>query len=211
MGSRKQQNFGGSGKPKTRVDWVQHKKTFIPIHPGQPPFENIEDVRSYFEQDKLFCFECGLYFNSLGHHLSKAHAMSSAYYKKKYNIPSTYGLSGRILREKKRAITKQIWQNPKMEEVRKKLKSKEATEKRCCASIKICRGAEKKLYQKYHKAICIGCGEDFTYHNISANRKYCSKKCEGKYNKERLILIAKKGGKTRKEKGIKDSRGRFIG
>jgi endogenous inhibitor of DNA gyrase (YacG/DUF329 family) len=120
MGSRLRPNHGGSGFAHTRL-----------TRPSQPekapvryqPISTAAELEAYLSGSKIACLLCGKEMRSLGHHLSRSHAMSPDDYKVKFNIPVTRSLACEDLREIKKAITERIWQeNPRMEAVRQSLK-----------------------------------------------------------------------------------------
>lgn len=64
------------------------------------PFETLEEVKDYFNQDKIQCLLCGKYFQNLGLHLNLSHAMPVEEYQDMFNLPRTKGLISRCLCEK---------------------------------------------------------------------------------------------------------------
>jgi ROS/MUCR transcriptional regulator protein len=63
------------------------------------PFVTIEEVKKYFDADKLDCLLCGRQYVSLGCHLQGKHAISADDYKLRFGIPLSYGLAGKAFRE----------------------------------------------------------------------------------------------------------------
>jgi hypothetical protein len=121
MGSRKQPNHGGSGKSHTRKSRPEpDPKSAV----GYEPIKTVAELELYLSGDKICCLLCGEEFKSLGHHLARSHSTNSRAYKELFNIPVTRSLLGNDLKNRKREITKSIWQDsPKMEGVRKSLKA----------------------------------------------------------------------------------------
>lgn len=56
-------------------------------------FKTMEEVRAYFENIKLECFECGKRYRGLSQHLRK-HDITPDEYRERYGIPAAHGLVG---------------------------------------------------------------------------------------------------------------------
>ena len=110
MGSRTRGNLGGSGYGASRQDWAAHK--FQPkklLENGA--FVSKENLDMYLSGDFIMCLECGQDCRSLGHHLSRTHAMSSLEYKIKYNIPKGRSLRGESTRKLSAIGAAKQWEN----------------------------------------------------------------------------------------------------
>ncbi|HAV0413628.1 TPA: MucR family transcriptional regulator [Salmonella enterica] len=66
------------------------------------PIKNKQDVADYLSGDKIQCLECGKIFQMLGTHLLKAHGMTSAEYREKFNLPAETPLAGIAYRQVQR-------------------------------------------------------------------------------------------------------------
>lgn len=207
MGSRTRGNLGGSGYGASRQDWAAHK--FQPkklLENGA--FVSKENLDMYLSGDFIMCLECGQDCRSLGHHLSRTHAMSSLEYKIKYNIPKGRSLRGESTRKLSAIGAAKQWENA--DGRRDKLRQH----------------AKDKLGDGYlaprlahfdkviHDKICPTCKKVFHPINRFALKKYtyCSKACHTASDTEqaRLKVIAKKGGRKRASTGEKDSTGKFT-
>lgn len=70
----------------------QARREILPGFPITSPFESIEDVRQYLSGETMICLLCGKNYKRIGTHLIKIHGVTVDEYKKRYNIPWTYGL-----------------------------------------------------------------------------------------------------------------------
>ncbi len=207
MGSRTKGNLGGSGYGASRQDWAAHK--FQPkklLENGA--FVTKEAINIYLSGDLIICLECGQDCRSLGHHLSRTHAMSSNEYKSKYNIPKGYSLRCASSRKLSSEAMKKTWVGA--DERRDKMRQH----------------AKDKLGEGYlaprlfhfdkviHDKICPTCKRVFHPINRFALKRYtyCSKACHtaSDVEQKRLCEIAKMGGKARALLGKKDFTGKFI-
>lgn len=68
-------------------------------YPILTPFKNKEELDKYFESDKITCLLCGKAYKALPSHLA-VHEYTEREYKKKYKIPTSYGLIGSETRQK---------------------------------------------------------------------------------------------------------------
>lgn len=203
MGSRTRGNLGGSGYGASRQDWAAHK--FNPrklIKNGK--FESKEDLDIYLSGDYITCLECLQDCRSLGHHLSRTHAMSSLAYKKKYNIPKGRSLRGESTRKLSSDEMVERW---KGNEDRREQMRQHAKDKLIGVGTFAPRLAH---FDKGYKKICPTCNKSF----VSERKKYkfCSRECHTASDVEqsRLREIAKIGGSIRAATGIKDSLGKFT-
>lgn len=77
------------------------------------PLKTLKDVDLYLGGDTIVCLECGRDFKALAAHLNNSHrGLSSADYKKKYNIPYGRGLICEDLRARKSRIMKARLKDP---------------------------------------------------------------------------------------------------
>ena len=119
MGSRDKPNRGGSGQPFSRLP----KNKIIKKSIRYGAIKTKAELEEYLSHDLIVCLICGGEFKSLGHHVRRAHLMSSKEYKIQFNIPTTTSLAGKDLQERKKALSKEQWEsNPKMVGVRELLK-----------------------------------------------------------------------------------------
>lgn len=172
MGSRKQGNYGGSGKEGTRQDCFIHARERDKPKPQlNVQFTTVPDLDFYLSMEKIFCLECGLEFRSLGHHLARAHSMSSLDYKKKYNIPKTRSLACSDYRKVKGALSKSNWKSGIMEHVRERIKEEGKN------FGKVGNSAERisTIYHKNYKKTCLYCNKDFV--RKGKKYRYCSLEC----------------------------------
>lgn len=70
-----------------------------PGFPWQNKFSRLEELKAYFNEDKLTCLLCGRRFSQLGNHISQGHGFPKDQYKEQFGIPWTYGLGGKIFRD----------------------------------------------------------------------------------------------------------------
>jgi len=198
-------NLGGSGAPRTRIDWAVNKK-FIKEPQLNVPFEHEYDLNLYLSGDTIVCLECGGDYRSLGMHLSISHAMPSSMYKKKYNIPKTRSLRGENTRSLASAAMVDTWKtNQKMEKVRTMLKENIEN----LTEISRAHKQTSNIRQKNYKGICHCCRKEFF--NKRSNRKWCSQEC---YHADpetinRIASQAQRAGQER-AKGKRDSKGKFA-
>ena len=68
--------------------------------PWRGTFKTMEEVDTYFGQEKLICLICGKAYHSLHQHLFGTHEIPAAEYKKLYDIPWRRGLISQTLRGK---------------------------------------------------------------------------------------------------------------
>ena len=88
-------------KPMTG-HWYKKKLHIQPL-PGFPwtgKFHHLNDLKDYFNEDKLTCLLCGRRFGQLGNHISQGHGIPKDQYKDQFGIPWTYGLAGKTCRDK---------------------------------------------------------------------------------------------------------------
>jgi len=85
------------------------RRRVLPGFPIEEPFRSIKDVRHYLAGESIICLLCGKNYKKLGHHLSRIHGVTVDEYKKRYNIPWTYGLCCRDTSERyRRAIERRM-------------------------------------------------------------------------------------------------------
>lgn len=183
MGSRKRGNLGGSGAANTRQDWQLHKRQPKELE-FNVPFQTIEEVNEYLDDDLIYCLECGGRYKSLASHIHHSHTLSPDDYRRKYNIPMSYGLCSRSLKAQVSNRAKNLWSDGKMEHVRKRVKSKAHKKKLHKAKDN---AAKKygptgtvfpKLLEKTYTATCRGCNKEFEYkQKTKGGRKFCSVEC----------------------------------
>lgn len=96
--------------PKTRH--LRKNKNAAPVMRGYPrrkPFASLDEVRAYFDEDRLVCLICGKSFVKLSNHVVAAHNMeSSDEYKIRFGIPVSYGLGGKSFRAAARRISRRL-------------------------------------------------------------------------------------------------------
>lgn len=85
-------------RAKVRAEYIRHRSgTGADPLPGYPkqPFQNMEELRTYFSQQKIECLECGRQFRALNTHVKRVHGFPSIKdYKFKFGLPFTYGAVG---------------------------------------------------------------------------------------------------------------------
>ena len=82
--------------------WYRHKCHIQPL-PGYPwngKFSSFEELKEYFNKDRLTCLLCGRDYGNLGIHISQGHGITMDEYRQQFGIPWTYGLAGKIFRDK---------------------------------------------------------------------------------------------------------------
>jgi len=82
--------------------WYRHKCNIQPL-PGYPwngIFSSFEELKEYFNKDRLTCLLCGRNYGNLGIHISQGHGTTMDEYRQQFGIPWTYGLAGKIFRDK---------------------------------------------------------------------------------------------------------------
>lgn len=62
------------------------------------PFQTIEQVEAYLDQEEIPCLICGKAFKGLHTHINRLHQISVDEYKFKFGIPRKYGLAGKSFR-----------------------------------------------------------------------------------------------------------------
>lgn len=180
--SKGKKRFGGSGKPKTCLDWIQPKNWVYPPLIESGKFETKEDLNIYFSGDKLVCLECGVERVFLVAHL-KVHKLNALQYKEKYNIPKSRPLCGQDLLRTKSKIMKNAWQeSDALKNIVPRLKERH---REVC--LKGTAASQKKGFnyrRKIFKSICQGCGKEISGFKSSPWRehKFCSKKCSNYYH-----------------------------
>ncbi len=93
-------------------------------YPILTPFKNKEELDKYFESDKITCLLCGKAYKALPSHLI-VHEYTEREYKKKYKIPTSYGLIGSETRLKyietaKKRIEQGLFNGKQMGEIIKR-------------------------------------------------------------------------------------------
>lgn len=204
MGSRTRGNLGGSGAAVSRQDWAVSKRNPRGLLENGA-FVTKQALEVYLSGDYITCLECGKDCRSLGHHLSKTHAMSAVDYKKKYNIPKGRSLCGETTRRKSAKHMIERWENASEED--RENQRRHAKQKLGAKGLAAPRLAH---FDKGYKKICPTCKNVFT-----ADRKklkYCSKRCHANSDNEqkRLKNMAKRAGKIRAATGLKDATGKFV-
>jgi DNA-binding NarL/FixJ family response regulator len=89
--------------------WYRHKCHIEPLtgFPWNGRFSSFEELKVYFDKDKLTCLLCGREYIGLGNHISVGHEITMDEYKAQFGIPWTYGLAGKGFREQtSRRLTK---------------------------------------------------------------------------------------------------------
>lgn len=66
------------------------------------PIKNIEHVRRYLNEPRLPCLLCGKRYDLLSTHISKVHKLTPREYKRIFNIPLSYSLTGRDYKQRKK-------------------------------------------------------------------------------------------------------------
>lgn len=66
-----------------------------PGYPWKDRFTTVEELKEYFDHEKLTCLLCGREFHNLGLHVSTTHQMHKDDYKERFGIPWSYGLAGK--------------------------------------------------------------------------------------------------------------------
>ena len=82
--------------------WYRHKCHIKPL-PGYPwngIFSSFEELKEYFNEDRLTCLLCGRDYGNLGIHISQGHGTTMDEYRQQFGIPWTYGLAGKTFRDK---------------------------------------------------------------------------------------------------------------
>lgn len=72
----------------------------LPGFPWKGTFKDMEEVREYFDRDKLTCLFCGREYISLHKHLLFSHDVTPEVYKETFGLPWRRGLISRVLKEK---------------------------------------------------------------------------------------------------------------
>ena len=71
------------------------KTTAQPGYPWEGCFYDLDEVKEYFDHDRITCLLCGRTYANLGLHISRTHQLSLDEYKEQYGLPWSYGLAGR--------------------------------------------------------------------------------------------------------------------
>lgn len=82
--------------------WYRYKCHVQPL-PGYPwngIFSSFEELKEYFNKDRLTCLLCGRDYGNLGIHVSQGHGTTIDEYRQQFGIPWTYGLAGKTFRDK---------------------------------------------------------------------------------------------------------------
>lgn len=85
-------------RKRASVSAIAGKLRPLPGYSRTQPFTNLEDVRRYFDADKIVCLLCGREYVALGGHIMSVHGMSNDDYRIRFGIPFGYGLAGRTFR-----------------------------------------------------------------------------------------------------------------
>lgn len=77
------------------------KKQSLPLtgYPWTGRFKTVEEIKAYFDHEKLTCLLCGREFHNLALHVSTTHEMHKDDYKERFGIPWSYGLAGKKFKE----------------------------------------------------------------------------------------------------------------
>lgn len=76
------------------------RREVIPGYPIKEPLKTQQEIDLYFSKNEVTCLLCGKSFKSLRPHLLGIHGCSTERYKKMYNIPTKYNLTGRGTNER---------------------------------------------------------------------------------------------------------------
>jgi hypothetical protein len=68
------------------------RRKVLPGYPVNAPFQSILEVREYLAGDRVTCLLCGKNYKDISKHIVKIHNITPDEYRKKYNIPWTYGI-----------------------------------------------------------------------------------------------------------------------
>lgn len=88
---------------KGRYKRRRRREDTLPGFPAEP-FQTLEDIEAYVGRETITCLVCGHEYQALLCHVGKTHDMDEAEYRRRFNIPAKYHLTGAILREKRRAV-----------------------------------------------------------------------------------------------------------
>ena len=81
------------------------RRKVLPGFPIVDPFTSIEDVRKYLSGETMVCLLCGKSYKRIGTHLLAIHGLAVDEYKRRYDIPWTYGL---ICKESSKKYSKAV-------------------------------------------------------------------------------------------------------
>lgn len=180
------ENFGGSGKPVTRVRWIQQSKFLLDDALVQnSKFSAKEQVDAYLDCDPIVCLECGKSMQVLAMHLCRKHNMSAKEYKEKYNIPIGRALATPAYLDKSSKSKKTMWSEGVYDHTRENIKRRIRTINPLGRS----KNAELKgrFEQKCRHYVCRLCGTPFTRPDDVYEghpRLFCSNACAHKARKK---------------------------
>ena len=105
---------GGSGTNSSCQDFVVNSpKNLRQLDEVTNAFQSLEEVELYLGGDRVICLECGLDFAHLGGHIRWSHrGMTVKDYKRKYNIPFRFALTGVALLTGWKNARKAIYKDP---------------------------------------------------------------------------------------------------
>jgi len=100
---------GKQGASSRAARYNAARRVVLPGFPITTSFQSIDDVKDYLSGDRIICLLCGKAYKKLGMHLLKIHGITVDEYRKKYNIPWTYGiLCAKSSKEYSKAMRKRM-------------------------------------------------------------------------------------------------------
>lgn len=171
---------------------AKRNKPIIPAESRDPLFEGAikskEELDAYFNHDELLCLICNKRYKGLYAHVRTEHGMDVREYKRRANIPVSWGLTGKATHAKQQKAAHDTHKKLACNgfENLKKARARKTGQRLARPAYMNQAQAKVMLDSPYHPSnldgmvdtVCVKCGDTFKMKACIASMRQCTAYCE---------------------------------